>query len=403
MSISFENYNQTTHPTKNNQVTVGSDACIELNTSFTSSFMHDNPKVAPTPASALTKRNLDDFTESSVSVTSAKKRKSNDWSVSSLVSSCADMMSHAMSNVTDQDTFEEGEEYVTDDILEKREAHNIHTRRCRARHNERLHVLVSLLPEPPIHLQVKTKTECLNYVITNFKSMQSEITSREYDLALTSKKNLREWIDEIAKRSANLEVALRAVVELLCAKTNAVYGDLWRPIRSQSPIDALLHSNHLEHVKSYSKAEGWLEKPMVSSNNDIFGESYLHITEDFVNNVFATLRPVLTAHYETECELQRRSLVFEKGLSSCLAIPVIIFGRVLAVLSLYTTSGAVLQISSDVALDTQLEGALRGPNIIAMASKIISGISNAMEAELVQRNREDDSITIHNAIAQLLS
>lgn len=104
---------------------------------------------------------------------------------------------------------------------DKREHHNKHTRRCRARLKSKFDSLMATLPVPlPVHGEVKHKVQILDYTIEVFERLDEELKLLEWNLALKSHKHLLKWI--IAQ-----EDPVQAFVQLFCNKFGFVYAEVW--------------------------------------------------------------------------------------------------------------------------------------------------------------------------------
>lgn len=111
----------------------------------------------------------------------------------------------------------------------KREHHNKHTRRCRARLKGKFDALLATLPPPPGAREVKHKVQILDYAMDALRALDDELRALEWALALRSQVHLLRWVAASARGATDLSAAAHPVVELLCARMGFVYAETLRP------------------------------------------------------------------------------------------------------------------------------------------------------------------------------
>lgn len=78
-----------------------------------------------------------------------------------------------------------------------------HTRKCREKVTRQFENLFEVLPPPPRGVEVKHKAQILEYTISIFKSLLTERTSLQAEIALASKSSLLQWMNETISTATN--------------------------------------------------------------------------------------------------------------------------------------------------------------------------------------------------------
>lgn len=107
------------------------------------------------------------------------------------------------------------------------DVHNSHTRRCRAKVNNKFAELLSVLPTPPPKTGVKHKAQILDYTIRVFREMYAKKLDLEAELALSSRAHLNSWVESIVRPANALADVLNPLMSLLCTKEKFVYAESW--------------------------------------------------------------------------------------------------------------------------------------------------------------------------------
>jgi len=111
----------------------------------------------------------------------------------------------------------------------RKDVHNSHTRKCRAKVNTKFDELLTLLPPHPDSFQVKHKAQILDYTIHMYKRIQARKNQLEAELALSTRANLAAWVDTVVASSRTLPEALRPYLHLIAVQKRFRYAELWLP------------------------------------------------------------------------------------------------------------------------------------------------------------------------------
>lgn len=111
----------------------------------------------------------------------------------------------------------------------RKDVHNSHTRKCRAKVNTKFDELLTLLPPHPDSFQVKHKAQILDYTIHMYKRIQARKNQLEAELALSTRANLAAWVDTVVASSRTLPDALRPYLHLIAVQKRFRYAELWVP------------------------------------------------------------------------------------------------------------------------------------------------------------------------------
>lgn len=105
--------------------------------------------------------------------------------------------------------------------------HNSHTRRCRAKVNNKFAELLQILPTPPPKTGVKHKAQILDYTIRVFREIYAKKLYLEAELALSSRTHLNNWVESIVRPATVLADVLNPFMSLLCTKEKFAYAESW--------------------------------------------------------------------------------------------------------------------------------------------------------------------------------
>ncbi|GAB0494799.1 hypothetical protein MMPV_006095 [Pyropia vietnamensis] len=111
----------------------------------------------------------------------------------------------------------------------RKDVHNSHTRKCRAKVNTKFDELLTLLPPHPDSFQVKHKAQILDYTIHMYKRIQARKNQLEAELALSTRANLAAWVDTVVASSRTLPEALQPYLHLIAVQKRFRYAELWVP------------------------------------------------------------------------------------------------------------------------------------------------------------------------------
>ncbi len=118
---------------------------------------------------------------------------------------------------------------AVDELEPGKDVHNSHTRRCRAKVNNKFQELLRILPKPPPKTGVKHKAQILDYTIRVFREIYAKKLHLEAELALSSKAQLNTWVDSIVRPASQLADILNPFMSLICTKEKWQFAETWVP------------------------------------------------------------------------------------------------------------------------------------------------------------------------------
>ena len=92
---------------------------------------------------------------------------------------------------------------ITNNSTQQSSLSKSHTRKCREKVTRQFENLFEVLPSPPKGVEVKHKAQILEYTISIFKSLLTERTSLQAEIALASKSSLLQWMNETISAATN--------------------------------------------------------------------------------------------------------------------------------------------------------------------------------------------------------
>lgn len=119
---------------------------------------------------------------------------------------------------------------VGDELEPGKDVHNSHTRRCRAKVNNKFQELLRILPTPPPKTGVKHKAQILDYTIRVFREIYAKKLYLEAELALSSRAHLNMWVESIVKPATRLADILNPFMSLICTKEKWQFAETWVPV-----------------------------------------------------------------------------------------------------------------------------------------------------------------------------
>ncbi len=117
-----------------------------------------------------------------------------------------------------------------DELEPGKDVHNSHTRRCRAKVNNKFQELLRILPTPPPKTGVKHKAQILDYTIRVFREIYAKKLHLEAELALSSRAHLNMWVESIVKPATHLADILNPFMSLICTKEKWQFAETWVPV-----------------------------------------------------------------------------------------------------------------------------------------------------------------------------
>lgn len=207
---------------------------------------------------------------------------------------------------------------------QRRDHHNTHTRRCRARLNWRFDALNNMLPHPPA-AEVKHKVHILDHAISAFHNLRQTNAQLELMLALRSNERIVNWVDSFAHAAPDIVSALDPVVRLITHTGAWPYAEVWR-LRERSTI-----SMDSFCIACPPMLESTLLQLAQYSQRIVCGT-----TQEFVGGAFEMTRPAWTNACLDACRNEGRArLLGNARIRSAFAVPVPVAGEVTHVLAFY--------------------------------------------------------------------
>lgn len=241
-----------------------------------------------------------------------------------------------------------------------KQAHNSHTRRCRAKVNSKFQELMQILPQPSTG--IKHKAQILEYAIQIFRDYHSRKMSLEAELALSSRAHLNTWAEGVISRSLSLQDLLAPFLSLICTKGGWKYSEAW--VSSQdidtnmgTGLDTSGTSSHSQMLTPANSAIGPNSKlrlglaviPSLGNTDDPDLQSKLEhfrdksrpysckVRVDLPGRILCTMRPEWLPSLEDTEVFQRARLAKDASLTMCFGVPVFIRGYVAAVAMFFDT------------------------------------------------------------------
>lgn len=209
----------------------------------------------------------------------------------------------------------------------RRDHHNTHTRRCRARLNWRFDALNRMLPVPE-NAEVKHKVHILDHAIVGLKSLQAENDELRLLVALRSNAAVLDWIDSFAPQASNAVAALKPVLDMLTFVGGWPYAEIWT--RKNGGRGGM----QMQHFAVKSSA---LLEPAMSALGRHAGQgSSVSEESDIVGHVFLNGCAQWSGSVVEQCrDVSRRQMLSNARLRTCLALPVAIDGEITHVVAVY--------------------------------------------------------------------
>lgn len=262
-----------------------------------------------------------------------------------------------------------------DDGEPGKDVHNSHTRRCRAKVNNKFQELLRILPTPPPKTGVKHKAQILDYTIRVFREIYAKKLYLEAELALSSRAHLNTWVENVVKPATRLADILNPFMSLICTKEKWQFAETWVPVvspaKSNAPADATSQDmSTTDPISSIHARSSMQSKNIVGSNGELFpsppipeaplrlGTTVIPSTGNFDDpdltaklerfrdrsrafvckprvdppgRIMCTMRPEWLPSLSDEEAFQRSALAKEASLSVCFGVPFFVRGHVAAV------------------------------------------------------------------------
>lgn len=205
----------------------------------------------------------------------------------------------------------------------RRNHHNTHTRRCRARLNWRFQALNDMLPHNTSS-EPKHKVQILDHAISSLTSLRQENAQLELMLALRSKPKIIRWVDSFVPNAPSLLAALDPLTNLICQTANWPYAECWR-----------ISDGTIAMRSFFVRCPPVLQQALSALGR--FTHSHpTHASQDFAGRAFETCRPAWTSSVVDACHDARRAhLIAAARLRTAFAVPVPVGGEVSHALVFY--------------------------------------------------------------------
>lgn len=213
----------------------------------------------------------------------------------------------------------------------RRNHHNTHTRRCRARLNWRFDALNRMLPTSEKN-EVKHKVHILDHAIRALKDLEAENDKLRLLVALRSNAAVLEWIDSFAPQASDAVTALKPVLDMLTFVGGWPYAEVWAKRSKEGGGMQMQHftvksSALLEPALSALGRHGVQALPL-PEQSDVVGHVFLHGCAQWSGSVVEQCR-----------DAARQQMLASARLRTCLAVPVPIDGDTTFVVALYDVRG----------------------------------------------------------------
>lgn len=208
----------------------------------------------------------------------------------------------------------------------RRDHHNTHTRRCRARLNWRFDALNCMLPTPE-HTEVKHKVHILDHAIAALTSLRAENEHLHLLVALRSNAAVSKWANDFASTALTASEALLPVLDMLTFVGEWPYAELWVSRHAQRSMTI---------ERFVVKSSAMLEPALAALGRHIQSTRGLPTEADFVGQTFVQG----AAQWSTSCadvcaDVTRVQLLGAARIRTCLAVPVPVDGEATHVVALY--------------------------------------------------------------------
>lgn len=246
----------------------------------------------------------------------------------------------------------------------RRDHHNTHTRRCRARLNWRFDALNRMLPAVD-NAQVKHKVHILDHALNAITALHAENNHLRLRVALRSNASLLQWIDTFAPTAPTPVDALKPVLDILTFVGGWAYAEIWEK----------LPGGNFQMKHFAVKSSALLQPALANLGNFAMDAHVPNHHSDMIAHVFSTARPVWTDNVLDQCrDPARRQVLSAARLKSALALPVLVDGEVTHLVAMY-----------------DVRDRPRDPKLLKFATFVTVMVGNAFGAAQAQREYEAPS------------
>eukprot|EP00188_Purpureofilum_apyrenoidigerum_P001501 Plantae.Rhodophyta-Purpureofilum_apyrenoidigerum.ctg18306.p1 GENE.Plantae.Rhodophyta-Purpureofilum_apyrenoidigerum.ctg18306~~Plantae.Rhodophyta-Purpureofilum_apyrenoidigerum.ctg18306.p1 ORF type:complete len:370 (+),score=67.78 Plantae.Rhodophyta-Purpureofilum_apyrenoidigerum.ctg18306:175-1284(+) len=247
----------------------------------------------------------------------------------------------------------------------RKQAHNEHSRRYRANVGTKFRELSDLVAELETMEDMKnpSKSKVLQLSIKLMKQYKKEINSLSIDVAMSSRRNMLDWVDQIVEMATSLCDVLQPMMNLICNKRSWKYGETWMPTENASSTIVLRLKSALVSPLDGSTAAS-IERFRENSRTFSFLPGV-----GLIGRVFNSLRAENVMDPSESSKFVRSEIALRHGVAACFAVPIVVGGNCAAVVAFCDTEKRVGDVES-----------------INLANNIANYIGNAYGAKLAKKS-----------------
>ncbi|KAJ8905773.1 hypothetical protein NDN08_002278 [Rhodosorus marinus] len=247
----------------------------------------------------------------------------------------------------------------------RKSAHKEHSKKYRHNVGNKFRELSDLVSELDEAEEGGTlsKSQVLEHSINLVKEYKKHVSSLSVDLAMSSRKNLLEWVDGVVEKSSNLYDAVYSLMNLLCMKKSWKYAEVWMPTGDRINTTLQLKGGLLSATDN--SLGQCLERFRSKSNQFTFQPG-----QGLIGRVYDTLRAESVQDPSGSHGFLRKEIALRHGVNSCFAVPVVVNGRCRAVVGFFDTEERMGDIES-----------------INLANNVANYIGSAYGAKVVKEAR----------------
>jgi len=210
-----------------------------------------------------------------------------------------------------------------------------HTKLCRDRLNGMFEQLRRTLPAAPIGVEVKHKAQVLDYAISVLKNMVERTSELEIELAISSNRATMEWITKLSLLSNSSFLSIAGeVMRVFIKRRGWNLGELWISNNNTTGTSGSGNGNlgqkKLVFGIAITNNNPGLEEFVERSKNYEFAPGV-----GVQGRVYQSLRPEWLAGLKYQSNFIRSNLAVQFGIKTCLAIPIIVSGKIEGVFCFY--------------------------------------------------------------------
>lgn len=209
-----------------------------------------------------------------------------------------------------------------------------HTKMCRDRLNNMFDRLRETLPKPPAGVDIKHKAQVLDYTCLVLRNLVHRTANLEAELALSSMGSTAEWATRAVQEAQSFPEATRKVMSLFCVRREWTLSELWLTCPADSNHLSQFHLDTTLYRDPEAAARDSSLASFVKSARGYFGGT----SSGVLAKAWSSMRPVWLSGLGDPQQFSRAPAAKLAGLQTCLAVPVLIVGRVEAVILFFDKS-----------------------------------------------------------------